>query len=393
MSSAPSEKPRGPLSGIVVLDMSRILAGPFCTLLLAELGARIIKVEDPRGGDDSRQYGPFLDGGDSVYFAAVNRGKESIGLDLKKPEDRTIFEKLLARADVLVENFRPGTMDKLGYGWETLHAKYPKLIYCAASGFGHSGPFKTAPAYDMVVQGLGGIMSVTGHEGAPVARIGVSIGDLGAGLYATIGVQSALFHRERTGEATFVDIGMLDCQLSLMENPASRYLATGKVPGPMGGRHASITPFGIFPTADRQIIIAAGNDGLYRKLCAVLGAPAMADDPRYATNGLRTENVKALEAEIGAILAKAPAAQWLARLDAAGIPAGPINDVKGALEHPQTAARNMVVETATPGGKKVKVIGNPIKIRGFADPATRPPAPALDQHRAQLLAELAKEPT
>jgi CoA:oxalate CoA-transferase len=390
MPSVTSELPRGPLAGIVVLDLSRILAGPYCSLLLAELGARIIKVEDPRGGDDSSAYGPFIDG-ESVYFAAVNRGKESIGLDLKKPEDRAIFEQLLARADVLLENFRPGTMDKLGYGWEALHAKYPRLIYCAASGFGHTGPYKTAPAYDMVVQGLGGIMSVTGHEGAPVARIGVSIGDLGAGLYAAIGVQSALFHRERAGEATFVDIGMLDCQLSLMENPASRYLATGKVPGPMGGRHASITPFGIFPTSDQQIIIAAGNDGLYRKLCAVLAAPAMAEDVRYLTNGSRTENVLALEAEIGAILKKDTAANWLSKLDAAGIPAGPINDVKGALEHPQTAARHMVVETSTPGGKKLKVIGNPIKISGFADPPTRAPAPALGQHRDAIVAELARE--
>ncbi|MBI1244157.1 MAG: CoA transferase [Alphaproteobacteria bacterium] len=390
MTSVSNDRPRGPLSGIVVLDLSRILAGPFCTLLLAELGARVIKVEDPRTGDDARAYGPFIEG-ESVYFAAVNRGKESVALDLKKPEDRAIFEQLLAKADVLIENFRPGTMDKLGYGWEALHSKYPRLVYCAASGFGHTGPYKTAPAYDMVVQGLGGIMSVTGHPGAPVARIGVSVGDLGAGLYAAIGVQSALFHRERTGEATFVDIGMLDCQLSLMENPAARYLNTGSVPGPMGGRHASITPFGIFPTGDRQIIIAAGNDSLFKKLCAVLAAPAMAEDKRYLTNGSRTENVLALEAEIGAILKTDTAAAWLAKLDAAGIPAGPINDVKGALEHPQTAARHMVVETATPGGRKVKVIGNPIKISGFPDLPTRPAAPALGQHRDAIVAELSKE--
>jgi CoA:oxalate CoA-transferase len=378
---------QGPLSGITVVDMSRILAGPYCTLLMAELGARVIKIEDPRGGDDSRQYGPFLDG-ESVYFAAVNRGKESIGLDLKNPEHRAVFEKLLETADVIVENFRPGTMERLGYGWETLHKRYPKLIYCAASGFGHSGPHKDKPAYDMVVQGLGGIISVTGHMGAPPARIGVSIGDLGAGLYATIGVQAALFHRLRTGEARFVDIGMLDCQVALMENPAARYLNTGSVPGPMGGRHASITPFGIFPTADRPIIIAAGNDSLYRKLAAVLDAPALADDPRYATNGLRTENVLALEAEISAILVQRPAAHWLDVLDKAGIPAGPINDVKAALEHPQTAARHMVVETATPGGKKIKAIGNPVKISGFADAPVRAPAPALDQHGAAIRAEL-----
>lgn len=382
--------PTGPLAGITVVDMSRILAGPYCTLLLAELGARVIKIEDPRGGDDSRQYGPFIDG-ESVYFAAVNRGKESIGLDLKNPEHRAIFESLLDRADVLVENFRPGTMDRLGYGWTALHARFPQLIYCAASGFGHSGPHKDKPAYDMVVQGLGGIISVTGHEGEQPARIGVSIGDLGAGLYAAIGIQAALFHRLRTNEATFVDIGMLDCQLALMENPAARYLNTGKVPGPMGGRHASITPFGIFQTADQPIIIAAGNDSLFHKMAAVLDAPAMAKDPRYATNGLRTENVAVLEAEISAILAAAPAAAWLERLDKAGIPAGPINDVKAAIEHPQTAARNMIVETATPRGHKVKVVGNPIKISAFADGPTRVAAPALDQHRAAILADFSKE--
>jgi len=380
----------GPLSGILVIDMSRILAGPYCTLLMAELGARVIKIEDPRGGDDARQYGPFIDG-ESVYFAAVNRGKESIGLDLKNAEHRAIFEKLLVQADVLVENFRPGTMARLGYGWDALHGKYPKLIYCAASGFGHSGPHMDKPAYDMVVQGLGGIISVTGNEGAPPARIGVSIGDLGAGLYAAIGIQAALFHRLRTGDATFVDIGMLDCQLALMENPAARYLATGKVPGPMGGRHASITPFGIFQTADQPIIIAAGNDSLFFKLTAVIDAPEMATDKRYATNGLRTENVGALEAEMSKILATQPAAIWLDRLDKAGIPAGPINDVKAAIEHPQTAARNMIVETATPGGRKVKVVGNPIKISGFADGPTRVAAPALDQHRAAILGDLSKE--
>jgi len=282
----------GPLSGVVILDLSRILAGPYCSLLLHELGARVIKVEPP-GGDDAREYGPFKDG-ESLYFAAINRGKESITLDLKQAGDRAILGRLLERADVLLENFRPGTMEKLALGWEELRQTYPRLIYAAASGFGHTGPDAKKPAYDMIVQGLGGIMSVTGHPGQKPARIGVSIGDLGAGIYTALGIASALFHRERTGEAVKVDVSMLDCQLSLMENPAMRYLASGVVPGPMGGRHATITPFAIFETADKPIVIAAGNDGLFRKLCAALGQPGWAEDARFRTNDDRRGRVEEL---------------------------------------------------------------------------------------------------
>ena len=262
----------GPLAGITVIDLSRILAGPYCTFLMAELGARVIKVEPPGRGDDAREYGPFVNGR-STYFASVNRGKESIALDLKSPADKRIFEALLARADVLVENFRPGTMEKLGYGWESLHPRYPRLIYAAASGFGHTGPYAHYPAYDMVVQGLGGIMSITGHPGQPPVRIGMSIGDIGAGLYTTVAVNAALVHREKTGEATKVDIAMFDCQLALLENAIMRYTVTGTVPGPLGARHPSITPFEAFATADGAMIIAAGNDALYLKLCDASAAP------------------------------------------------------------------------------------------------------------------------
>src|SRR6202166_3329524 len=260
----------GPLSGITVVDLSRILAGPYCTLLMAELGARIIKVEPPEKGDDARHYGPFL-AGKSSYFMSVNRGKESIALDLKNAADKRIFAKLLERADVLVENFRPGTMEKLGYGWETLHPRYPRLIYAAASGFGHSGPFSHYPAYDMVVQGLGGIMSITGHPGQPPVRIGMSIGDIGAGLYAAVAVNAALLHRERTGEATKVDIAMFDCQLALLENAIMRYTTSGECPQTMGARHPSIMSLEALSTADGDMIIAAGNDVLYSKLCEALG--------------------------------------------------------------------------------------------------------------------------
>jgi len=385
--SAPEASSRlrpGPLAGTVILDLSRILAGPYCTLLLHELGARIIKVEPP-GGDDARAYGPFQDG-ESLYFAAINRGKESISLDLKQPADRAILDRLLAGADVILENFRPGTMEKLGLGWEHLHPRYPRLIYAAASGFGHTGPLAGKPAYDMIVQGLGGIMSVTGHPGQKPARIGVSIGDLGAGIYTALGIAAALFHRARTGEATKVDVSMLDCQLSLMENPAMRYLASGTVPGPMGGRHATITPFAIFETADQPIVIAAGNDGLFRKLADALGEPGWAGDPDFRSNDDRRGNVEKLTSMIETILRRHGAAHWLALFEAAGVPAGPINTVAEALAHPQVGPRHMLVEA---GG--VRMIGNPVKIEPFAanDDGVRSPAPPLDGDRDRLLAEFA----
>jgi CoA:oxalate CoA-transferase len=377
----------GPLSGITVVDLSRILAGPYCTFLMAELGARVIKVEPPGKGDDARHYGPFI-AGKSSYFQSVNRGKESIALDLKNDGDKRIFAKLLERADVIVENFRPGTMEKLGYGWETLHAKYPRLIYAAASGFGHTGPSSREPAYDMVVQGLGGIMSITGHKGSAPTRIGASVGDLGAGLYTAIAVNAALLHRERTGEATKVDIAMFDCQLALLENAIMRYTTTGEIPGPMGARHPSITPFEAFPTADGHIIIAAGNDGLWVKLCAALGRAELATDARFKTNDLRNSNNGKLRDELDPILATRKTAAWAEILGKAGIPCGPINNIAQALQHPQVPARNMLVETTDAAGKTMRLAGNPMKLSAFADPTTRAPAPDLDGDRAAILREL-----
>lgn len=387
-SEQSSEETRtGPLSGITVVDLSRILAGPYCTLMMAELGARVIKVETPGTGDDARHYGPFVNG-KSAYFQSVNRGKESIALNLKDDADKVVFEKLLAKADVVVENFRPGTMEKLGHGWEDLHAKYPRLIYASASGFGHSGPEMKRPAYDMVVQGMGGIMSITGHPGSPPTRIGTSIGDIGAGLFTAIGVMSALFNRAMTGEASKVDIGMFDCQLALLENAAMRYFVTGKAPGPLGARHPSITPFQAFNTKDGHIIIAAGNDGLFHKMADALGKPEWKTDPRYATNDLRATNVTDLEREIEAVLTTEPTAHWMAAMDAAGVPAGPINDIGQAVSYPQAGARNMVVSIEDPVTGPMKVVGNPIKISGFPDPSTRPPAPNLDQDRETILREI-----
>jgi CoA:oxalate CoA-transferase len=379
----------GPLSGITVVDVSRILAGPYCTLMLAELGARVIKVETPETGDDARHYGPFVNG-KSAYFQSINRGKESIALNLKQDDDRAIFDDLLATADVVVENFRPGTMEKLGYGWDVLHPKYPKLIYAAASGFGHSGPDMTRPAYDMVVQGMGGIMSVTGHPGTPPTRIGMSIGDIGSGLYTAVGLLSALYHRTMTGEATKVDIGMFDCQLALLENAAMRYFTSGVSPGPLGARHPSITPFEAFETSDGYIIIAAGNDSLFRKMADGLGRPDWKDDPRFVSNPVRAENVETLKVEIEAILKTDTTEHWMSVLDVAGVPAGPINNIGQAVNYPQAAARNRIVDVDDPITGPMKVIGNPIKISGFADPTTRAPAPNLDQDRATILKEIGR---
>ena len=377
----------GPLSGITIIDLSRILAGPYCTLLLAELGARVIKIEAPKTGDDARQYGPFKNG-KSTYFASVNRGKESIVLDLKAPGDREIFERLLDRGDALVENFRPGTMEKLGYGWDTLHKRYPRLIYAAASGFGHTGPYSHYPSYDMVVQGLGGIMSITGIPDGPLVRVGTSVGDLAGGLYTAIALNAALLHRERTGEATKVDVALFDCQLALLENAIMRFTTTGEIPGPMGARHPSITPFEAFATQDGHVIIAAGNDGLFVKLAQALGRQDLAENPLFKTNPLRNQHQPALKAEIEGVLKHGTTAHWIGVLDKAGLPCGPVNNVEQALAHPQTEARNMLVEVDDPVTGPLQLAGNPMKLSAFADPSTRPPAPDLDADRARILREL-----
>ena len=378
---------QGPLSGVVIADLSRILAGPYCTLLLAEMGARVIKIETPGTGDDSRHYGPFVNG-KSAYFVSVNRGKESIALDLKKPEDKAVFEALLAKVDVLVENFRPGTMEKLGFGYERLKALYPRLIYAAASGFGHSGPYSQHPAYDMVVQGLGGIMSINGHPGQPPARVGISVGDLGAGLYTAVAINAALYHRAMTGEARKVDIGMLDCQISLLENAVVRYNTTGKVPGPLGARHPSITPFEPYQTADGLLIIAGGNDSLFGKIAGALGLDVLPRDPRFLTNDLRSQNAEALKVVLESVLRTKPMDHWVAVFEEVGVPCGPINTIDRALQHPQVAARNMLVTVDDPVTGPIRVAGNPLKIEGFPDPATRAPAPELDGDRARILQEL-----
>ncbi|TAJ32477.1 MAG: CoA transferase [Reyranella sp.] len=380
-----TQNTKGPLSGIVVVDLSRILAGPYCTLLMAEMGARVIKVEPPKGGDDARAYGPFVNG-KSTYFASVNRGKESIALDLKADADRAVFEKLLEKADVVVENFRPGTMEKLGYGWDTLHKKYPKLIYASASGFGHTGPNSKDPAYDMVMQGQGGIMSITGNEGQPPSRVGMSIGDIGAGLYTAVAVNAAIVHRLKTGESTKVDIAMFDCQLALLENAIMRYTVEKEIPGPLGARHPTITPFEAFATSDGSMIIAAGNDGLFIKMCEALGRSDMASDPAYKSNALRQKAQKKLKHEIESVLKTNTTDHWIAVVSKGGVPCGPINNVKQAIAHPQVAARNMLVEVPDGSGGTLTLAGNPLKMSAFEDPKTRRAAPDLDGDRQAILA-------
>lgn len=373
-----------PLDTLVVLDLTHVLAGPFASMTLGDLGAKVIKVERPGAGDDTRAFPPFKDG-ESAYFAAINHGKQSIALDLKSDGDREIFERLLARADMVLENYRPGTMEKLGYGWEDLHARYPRLIYGAVSGFGHTGPEAGKPAYDMVVQARGGVMSITGEAGRDPVRVGASIGDIVAGMYLVQGLLAALIDREKTGQGRKIDIAMLDSQLAILEHAVAITTATGQPPAPTGARHPSITPFETFHAADGLFVIAAGNDALFTRLCEVLGLP-LVQDPRFATNGARCENARTLKRLIEAITLDQPKAYWIERLEAAGVPTGPIQNVAEVLQDRQILARNMVVDVLDTSGAPAFVsAGNPIKISGIEDPAMRGPAPALDADRTEIL--------
>jgi CoA:oxalate CoA-transferase len=376
----------GPFSGLVIIDLTRVLAGPFCTMMLAELGARVIKVENPDGGDDSRCFDPFA-GGMSAYFASLNRGKESIALNLKDAADREVFLALVRRGDVLVENFRPGTLEKLGLGYDRLREINPRLICAAVSGFGQTGPWSRKPAYDMIVQAMGGLMSVTGHPGGPPTKAGTSIGDITGGLFLLAGIASALYHREKTGQGMQVDVSMLDGQIAILESAVMRYAVTGLAPEPIGNRHPSIAPFEPYETADRPLIVAAGNDGLFERLCQALGRPELAADPRFRTNRDRNRNVAELKAELEAVLRTAPAAHWVEVLDAAGVPNARINTVADAAEHPQVQARNMIVRAG-----ELRMAGNPIKLSAFPDPPTRRPAPELDADGERIRGELSEGP-
>ncbi|MBW2543685.1 MAG: CoA transferase [Deltaproteobacteria bacterium] len=377
----------GPLSGVLVIDLTRVLAGPYCTMVLADLGARVIKVEMPGRGDDARAIGPFV-GERSAYFMSLNRGKESIALDLKDADDRSIFERLLARADVLVENFRPGAMERLGYGWDELHARFPRLIAASTSGFGQTGPYAQRPAYDVVAHAMGGVMSITGEPGGRPTRVGTSIGDIAGGLFTAIGIQAALVERQRSGAGQRVDVSLLDAQVAILENAIARYAVTGEIPGPIGSRHPSIAPFDAFATRDGYIVIAAGNDALFARLCEAVGAPEWTEDERFRSNELRNQNADALKQLIESALAHRATSEWLEVLQRAELPCGPLNDIAQLIADPQVTHRNMIVSAEDETGDGLQMAGNPIKLSAHEDPTTRPAAPALDADRRRILAEL-----
>ena len=379
-----------PLAGVTVIDLTRVLAGPFCTLQLANLGARVIKVERPGTGDDARGIGPFV-GGKSLYFASLNYDKESIALDLRSADDRAVFDELLATADVLVENFRPGVLERLGYGWETLRSRWPRLVYAAASGFGHTGPLRDRPAFDMVAQAMGGLLSLTGYPDGPPARVGVSIGDIAAGLFLALGIVAALHKRRETGRGTMIDVAMLDCQLAILENALTTHLVTGALPQRLGTRHPNIAPFQAFETGDgRSIVVCAGHDQHFRRLCAVLGRPELASDARFRTTDARRQHADALAVELGAVLRTRDAAAWLALLEEAEVPCAPVNTVAEAVRMPQVAARRMVVDVADPDLGTLRVAGNPIKLSDVPEREGHRAPPRLDVDRAAILASLGR---
>ena len=376
----------GPLKNLLVLDLTRVLVGPYCTMMLSDLGARVIKVEAPEVGDDSRNFGPFIEDY-SAYFMSLNRGKESIALNLKNSDDKKIFDKILAKADILVENFKPGTLEKWGYGWKDVCEKYPKLIYASASGFGQTGPLKELPAYDMVVQGMGGLMSVTGQPNSEPTRVGTSIGDITAGLFTTIGINAALYDREKTGKGTFIDVSMLDCQIAILENAIARYLSKNEIPKPMGSRHPSIAPFEAFKTKDSHIIIAAGNDKLFEKLCNVLEISEIFNDEKFNTNSSRSKNICELKVIIENKLSSKITTDWVSQMEKERIPCGPIYNIKEAVENPQVQSRNMIVKAYHKVIGDFKLAGNPIKMSSYKDETTRGDIPDLDEHREKILKE------
>lgn len=376
-----------PLSGVTILDLTHVLAGPYASHTLQDLGAKVIKVERPGTGDDTRAFPPFVAGA-SGYFAALNAGKASITLDLKSPEDRALMDRLLPRVDVVLENYRPGVMERLGYGWDALHAKHPRLIYGAVSGFGHTGPEAGKPAYDMVVQARGGVMSITGEEGGPPVRVGASIGDIVAGMFLAQGVLAALYDREKTGLGAKIDISMLDSQLAIQEHAIALTAATGVAPGRTGARHPTITPFSTFRAADGFVVIAAGNDAMFATLCRTLALP-VADDARFATNAARCENNALLKRLIEAITLGQPVAHWIETLEAAGLPTGKVQTMAEVLADPQLLARHMVLPVEPNAqGTRFTAPGNPIKMSTLPEISTRAAAPALDGDRQALLAWL-----
>ncbi|MFD3946135.1 CaiB/BaiF CoA transferase family protein [Streptomyces sp. NPDC058579] len=377
----------GALSGIVVADFGRVLAGPYMTMLLADLGADVIKIERPGSGDDTRAWGPPFADGEATYFLGVNRNKRSIALDLTDPADRDTARAIVDRADVLVENFRPGTMEKLGLGYEDVRASNPGLVYCSVTGFG-AAEGAQLPGYDLLVQAMGGLMSVTGEPDGPGTKTGVALVDVITGLHAGLGVLAALRHRDRTGEGQRVEVSLLTSLLSALTNQSAAHLGAGVVPRAMGNRHPSIAPYEVFEARDRPLVLAVGNDRQFRALCARLGLPALADDARFATNSARVAHREELVAALSGPLAERTADSWFDELTAAGVPCGPINDLAAAFELADRLglAPRVPADAAGPGQ-----VVNPVTL-GATPPSYRAAPPRLGEHTAALLDELGRAP-
>jgi crotonobetainyl-CoA:carnitine CoA-transferase CaiB-like acyl-CoA transferase len=373
-----------PLDGITILDLTRVLSGPYCTMLLADQGARVIKVEHPRKGDDTRGWGPPFLEGESAYFLSINRNKESVTLDFKRPEGRALLDRLIERADVLVENFRPGTLQRLGLDYEALAARHPRLVYCSISGFGHTGPRSAEAGYDAVIQAEGGLMSITGSADGPPYRLGVAIADIVSGMFAAQGITLALFARERTGRGQNVDLGMLDSVAALLTYQAAIYFATGSAPRRMGNRHPTIVPYETFAASDGDFVIAVGNDEQWRRFCAAAGLDALAADERFATNRGRVTHYEALRPPLADALRGDTREGWIRRLKAAGVPCGSVRDLHEVFTDPQLAARGMVASVDHPTIGALRLLGVPIKLSDTpAAPAAAPPT--LGQHTDAVL--------
>ncbi len=386
----------GPLEGIRVIDLTRILAGPFATMLMADLGADVIKVEQPGTGDPARGNGPFLSASGeetpeqqfSTYFLSINRGKRSIAVDLSKPEGRELLLRLAETADVLIENFRPGAMEKLGLGYDAVRARNPRLVMCSVSGFGQTGPYAHRPALDVIVQGMGGMLSITGEPGRGPVRPGASIGDITAALFATVAIQSALLERERSGEGQYIDVSMLDCQVSIMENAFMRYFTLGQVPERIGTRHPSSTPFQAFETADGYVVVAimGGSTDQWPLFCAAIDHVELIDDERYTTGWGRTQHYGELIPIIEEAMRTKTTAEWVEIIGGMGVPVGPVQDIAQVAEDPQVNHRGMFVELPHPQLGPVKFVNNPLNFSRTPGAPERVP-PLLGEHTAEVLTE------
>ena len=379
--------PDGPLAGLTVLDLTRVLSGPYCTMLLADMGARVIKIEQPGRGDETRAWGPPFIAGESAYFLSINRNKESVTLDFKQPGGRKALDRLLARADVLVENFRPGTLDRLGLGYAAVAATAPRLVYCSISGFGQTGPRRNQPGYDAVMQAEGGLMSVTGAADGPAYRVGVAIADLVAGLLAAQGIVLALYSRDRTGRGQQVDVSMLDGVVSLLTYHASMHLTTATMSQRVGNRHATIAPYDTFSAADGELFLAVGNDDQFRRFCEATGQQTLLTDERFATNPSRVVHHRELRERLAPIVRQQSRAYWNELLTRAGVPCGSVRDVPDALSDPQLMAREMIKAVEHAAAGTIQVLGVPIKLSDTPG-SVRTAPPTLGQHTAQVLAEI-----